>query len=110
MRYTKALATLRAELLGPKKIPLKVPGAQGIRTRAVEILLDLMDRTNGRIKSAGKKAQAGSGGVSEFVRLCQLQGYLIQVLDGVLKNLPDPEIERRLRELEKIAAAAGGAA
>lgn len=105
MAFEKELAVLRALLLGPRKVPLKAPEVrvEEIRSEAVRILLDLMGRTNNRIKSAGKRAARGEGGVSEFVRLCQLQGYLIQVLNSVLENLEGPETERRLRELEKIA-------
>ena len=106
MAYEKELASLRALLLGPRKFPLKAPEIriEEVRSKALRILLDLVDRTNNRIKSAGKRAAKGSGGISEFVRLCQLQGYLIQVMNSLLESLEGPEIERRIQELERIAA------
>jgi hypothetical protein len=104
--FAEEIAALRAELLGPKKIPLKgaeAMDARAVRVKALEMLLGLMDRTAKGIERASKSAERGSGGVSEYARLAQLLGYIIQVADGVLKNLQESEIERRLRELEEIA-------
>ena len=102
----EALAELRALLL-PGKVPLKDYDTEKVRTRVIEILVEQIEKINKAIEKAGRKAEKGAGGASEFKRLCRLQAYLIQVLDGVIKNLSQEEIRKKLEALEALAEEGG---
>jgi len=91
---------------GPLKESLKIDSGK-IREHKIELLEKAIELVWLNVKKA--KSAAEEGEEPPKIRYLRLLGYLLQVLDGLLKNYELAELEERLKkaeeELVKIEAA-----
>ncbi len=52
-------------------------------------------------KGSPHRTRKGAGGIPAKARWYQLMGYLVQVLDGVLRNVDLERYEEKMEELER---------
>jgi hypothetical protein len=74
--------------------------APEVRSRVVTKLVEAIEETERLANSAGKRSNAGGGGISPKERWFQLMGYLAQVLDGVLRNLDLESVREKMDQME----------
>jgi hypothetical protein len=72
-----------------------------IRDDMIDTLIKAITEANMIAKLSLDSADKGTGGVPPKARWYQLVGYLVQVLDGVCKNVELSEINERLLKVEK---------
>ena len=73
----------------------------GVRSDVVSRLVAAIDDVEELSRDAPKRAHKGAGGIPAKARWYQLMGYLVQVLDGVLRNVDLEKYEGKMEELEK---------
>ncbi|MEM2122922.1 MAG: hypothetical protein QXE79_04715 [Candidatus Bathyarchaeia archaeon] len=95
-----SLMDLRRTILGPAKTPMKEKTQEEIRRRKIQLLEKAIDDVFHQARSMNGAVKKG-GGEPTKARYYRLMGYLIQVLDGVLKNLELDEVKRRLEKVEE---------
>jgi hypothetical protein len=88
---------MRAILSGVR-IAANVPK---VRDEAIEVLLDAMREINQLAKKASPDSGKGAGGTSAKGRWYQVLGYVVQVMDGVCKNVEISELNERLKRVEE---------
>lgn len=94
------------ELLNSVGIAADVPK---IRNDLIDTLVKAIATTNDLANQSSSATEKGAGGVPPKVRWYQLLGYLVQVLDGVCKNVELSEINERLLRVErKLSVAKSG--
>jgi len=72
----------------------------------IDTLIKAITEANMIAKLSLDSADKGTGGVPPKARWYQLVGYLVQVLDGVCKNVELSEINERLLKVEKMLGVA----
>jgi len=72
----------------------------GIREEMIEALVKAVAETEQLAKGSSTTSQKGEGGVPGKARWYQLMGYLVQVLDGVMRNVEISEFNDRLLRVE----------
>jgi len=77
-----------------------------IRDDMIDTLIKAITEANMIAKLSLDSADKGTGGVPPKARWYQLVGYLVQVLDGVCKNVELSEINERLLKVEKMLGVA----
>jgi hypothetical protein len=78
----------------------KVANVPQIRDDLINTLTHAIAETNSIANKADVTAEKGAGGMPSKARWYQLLGYLVQVLDGVCKNVELSEINERLAKVE----------
>jgi hypothetical protein len=73
------------------------------REDAIETLVDAMHEINALAKMAPPDPVKGSGGTSPRERWYRVMAYIIQVMDGVCKNVEISELNERLRLQDEAA-------
>jgi len=77
-----------------------------IRDEVIDTLVKAIIEANMIARHSPESAEKGTGGVPPKARWYQLVGYLVQVLDGVCKNVELSEINERLVKVEKALGSA----
>jgi hypothetical protein len=74
----------------------------------IEALVKAVNDTEQLAKASTTSSQKGEGGVPQKARWYQLMGYLVQVLDGVMRNVEISEFNERLLRVEGIVGSQAG--
>lgn len=96
------LALFKRLTFGPWKASLKNVDPSKIREQKIQLLEQAIDIVWLNVKKASGTAEKGEE--PPKMRYLRLLGYLMQVLDGVLKNYEMKEIEERLEKVESEVA------
>jgi hypothetical protein len=97
-------ATLKQHLVATRAILSGVwlaADVPKVREEAIETLLDAMREINALAKTTPPDPVKGSGGTSPKERWYQVMAYIIQVMDGVCRNVEISELNQRLKRVEE---------
>lgn len=96
------LFQIRALLFKPRKFSLKRgQDVEEIRSQAIDKILDAMIIVEGLAKKAPTDTEKGKADTTK-ARYYHLLGYLVQVLDGILRSAKSGELDVRLKAAEGI--------
>ncbi|MGQ9543695.1 MAG: hypothetical protein ACUVTM_06405 [Candidatus Bathyarchaeia archaeon] len=95
-----SISRVRTLLFKPEKAALKHPlSIEEIRSRAIDEILEAMVVIEGLAENAPIEAEKGKADTTK-ARYYSVLGYLVQVLDGILKSVESNDLDNRLKAVE----------
>ena len=100
-RLKGLLDDLHPRLFPRRRLRRTISPEMGVRSDVVSRLVAAIDNVEELAKDSPKRTRKGAGGIPAKARWYKLMGYLVQVLDGVLKNVDLEKYQEKMEELEK---------